>query len=167
MSTGVVKLLEDSARINQHLQGLDICERCTGPCSFTTKQVELSDFLVINIALHEGKNVQTPSPVISADMSVSGTRYKLAGAVLVRGHDHFYSVVRAGHDFVKLDSLRDRAPIYPTFASAVMSSAGGQLAGCQQMMTDDLVYLNDTHDGVHVLVYARESYFPQVTPISS
>ena len=44
-----------------------------------------------------------------------------------------------------------------------MSSTAGELLGCQGKMSGDLLYLNESHDGVHIFVYANESYFHQVT----
>ena len=74
---------------------------------------------MVTIALsNQHKNEKVLSLVVTENMTLFGTEFKSTGAVQMRP-GHFYSMVQSGKDFVVLDSLRDRAPIYPTFGSAV------------------------------------------------
>lgn len=87
--------------------------------------------------------------VVCTNMSTCSTSYTLTSAVLMRP-GHFYYVVRKEDGFAVLDGLQSDVRVFKTWPGAVRQTnfIKGQ---------NDAVTLDQTHDGVHILVYAKSN----------
>lgn len=123
------------------------CKACQKPLTVLEYSFEMSDFLVVHIGLHGMKNVQTPAVELLETMTIHNVRYVLSAVVQMR-QEHFYTVVKDRGCYTVLDDLAEQEYRYPNLYSAITKQMVNQYYK---------VNLNQMHDGVHILVYAKES----------
>ncbi|KAJ8042552.1 hypothetical protein HOLleu_13637 [Holothuria leucospilota] len=102
--------------------------------------LSLPKFLLIEVGLIAGKNLQNPPFLIGEDIHVAGKEYELTGAVIMRP-DHFYNVVKHGEQY--------KIPSFPK----IISSFSGAVRNDE--LDAALLYKTDPSNpvGVHVLLY--------------
>ena len=128
----------------------EMCETCHVSMTVADRQLEMSDFLIVHIALDNAKNVQIPPAILSETISVYQSKYRLTAAVQMRP-GHFYSIVKTDCGYMVLDDLQPSSQEYSTLHAAVTRR--------QQTEQSSSVKLDQSHDGIHILIYAKQSLF--------
>ena len=115
-----------------------------------------------------------PEICVDESIIVYGSSYTLTAAVQM-SPGHSYSIVRVNNTYAVVDDLKSSVGYFPTFAAAVqrigMLSSKRQGHSCKTYAAAVMqgnkgflitkgsrrISLNPSHDGVHVLIYAKNT----------
>ena len=117
-------------------------------CHFQTYiegAVYMPNFLIVDLCLHDDKNVAEPATVLAEQILVFDIHYELTGAIL-KQPQHFLSAVKNRTGYAMINDLSTQIEYFPTFSSLVSQNGHRR---------DTFHVLSPSDKAVSILVYQR------------